>query len=343
MTPQTSGSQAGGTGAKKSAARSGNPKTSIGRNIGGIAAALGVALVAALFWVFLWGVAGLQLGILAWGAGGLIGLVAGAIARNPSPVYCGGIAAIAAGTVFTAKIIMALLMMAASAVLDFGESFAENFNPNYQKLVMAVEDEMLGAGELEGPEKAIAEKRTQEFFNNESEGYWDDEIDEAAKSLTLKVREKIGALSANEKNACLSRAHERHPGWFDNDYDFEVGIQALIEANEFSDDKIKKFAEETLKLNGEEDSNYFNDISYNEQEANEAKLRKMASTKLAALNDDQQDEVLRRLSEKFPQWVVDDSEFTAIMSSMSQNGEFSGKLDTYAKKPLNGNTDGRLW
>ena len=79
---------------------------------------MGVGLAAMIVWLVLAAMSGYELGILAWAIGGLIGFVAGVIAKNPSPVYCGMVALIAMGAILSAKLLMALAIVALHFVID---------------------------------------------------------------------------------------------------------------------------------------------------------------------------------------------------------------------------------
>ena len=166
----------------------------MGPAVGALFAAAGVGLLCTFGWVMLWGLTGLQAGLLAWGTGGLIGLVAGAIAKNPSPVFCSLVAVIAAISFFSSKIIMALIVMVVAKGIGMVQNFA-NFDFQDYRYAYAIKDQMLVDDELTGAEKALAQKQVDDFFGNNQAFYGaeDDELDiEVVDSLDDKVTLQIG-------------------------------------------------------------------------------------------------------------------------------------------------------
>jgi hypothetical protein len=64
-----------------------------------------------------------EIGILAWGIGALIGLVAGSIAKNPSVIYCSLVACVAGFSILASKFMMVAFLMIASVGVNLVEDF----------------------------------------------------------------------------------------------------------------------------------------------------------------------------------------------------------------------------
>ncbi|MEM6853089.1 MAG: hypothetical protein AAF593_01645 [Planctomycetota bacterium] len=180
-----------------------------GRMALGLTAASAVGVVSCVVWLLIMLFAGAELGLLAWGIGGLIGLTAGLIGRNPSPIYCGLTAGIAAVSILGAKAVVAgvvtLGVMGMAMMEDWGMISSLEHH--------AVMLQMVDDGELTGTEAEYAQFEARTFFGDEltdAEYARYDEVYDAWETVDPMVVERTAAMSEAEQEAAVAAASAQY-------------------------------------------------------------------------------------------------------------------------------------
>ena len=328
-------SPAGGLGGGKPAA--GKPNVASGKSkaasLGGLAAAAAVAVVATVVWLIIAAVTGRELGVLAWGIGGLIGLIAGLIARNPSPAYCGGVAAIALMSVVGAKLIMAIAVMFAGRALGFTAELGQQFDPEINKSVRAQMDQDLADGNLTDDEAAYAKTQISEFFGGEYEdGELTETQSEAGEALEERIRQSVQDMSQVDRETLVSAARERHPEWIEDRNHYLAVMDSMVEAGEIEESLVPTATASISPMNGEYDSEYSRNISPNERERLNDQLEKLVTTKMASLTMDQRDEAVRQSMRRHPTWNPYPDAMIATVDEMLDAGQLDGQNAETARR-----------
>lgn len=307
---------------------------SFGRSLAAILAAGFLACCFAILWVII-AAFGVELGILAWGIGGLLGLVAGYIGKNPSPVFCGLVSCVAAGSILLAKSIMAAGLM----VLNMGVGMMGNFvDPQYEYAILS---EMLDNGELQGAEAKVAEYEINEFFLDEhpeiseSTGLDEETFYEISLDLDDTVSQKFEALDADGRDAVVARARSNFPSWIENINHYLAAVDRLSSENMIPDDRLTAFVNYELKtLDGEYDSAYEDSVSYDDLGDMRRQVRAMAGKEIAGLNEDELDQLLLDAIARHPTWNPLRDHHLAVMDRMVREGQLSGDVLKHAEATL---------
>lgn len=315
------------------------PEVTLKRSIIAFVIASVAAIIACVGWVIVAIVTGMEFGLLAWGIGGLIGFVAGVIAKNSSPVFCFLVAGLAGMSILGAKIIMAIFLMLISFGVATIKEWAQ-FGPDYVKISHAVQDEMLAEGQFEGRQKEIAEEQVRTFFGNLIEDSVIPPADLDARmqdqlAISEKVNARIMAMTQPEKDAVLVRARQRYPGWLENDYQYAAIVDSLVTSGELTDAALAAHAQSELKeLGGEFDLEYEQTVAERERNRRSNELHRIAAEKKLTLDDRQLDELLRQTIRHHMQWVPIHDEYIAVLEKMHRENQFSGELAQHAKRTL---------
>lgn len=320
------------TGGRQAAKRRDSGKSVVG--------AIVASMVAAFFcvvWLVVVAVTGRELGILAWGMGGAVGLVAGVIARNPSPLYCSIITCIAVMGVLAAK----GLMLAFLSLMTFGVSMIEEmemaFSPRQQKLDHAMADEMLENGQFDGLEKDYAEAWGQSYYSGDEDA--DDEMSEevrgVAEQVQQKIRDELSQKSPEEEEQLLQAARDRHPEWIEDENHYLAMLHAMLQEEGTLTDELAAQARSELQLlDGDWDEEYSTAVDYEEQSRRAAQLRKMAAERLVGMTDDEKDQAIREALKEHPSWRPYMYAYTAMIEKLHNEGELTGDLAEHAKETV---------
>ena len=188
-----------------------------------------VAGVFTVIWVVLALATEREFGILAWGMGALVGLVAGVIAKNPAPWFCAAAAGLAALSILAAKGIMAGTILLAAYGMDwaadpfgmagFGDEWAMMQDPALAARHNAVMDQMLADGEFSGDVETVAQSQVALVFNDadDDEAYTaaadalGEDFTEAYTALNAAVTAKRESMTPEQIEAALQQAPRAPP------------------------------------------------------------------------------------------------------------------------------------
>ncbi len=330
--------------------------TSVGRSIAGLAAAMGVGLAAMIVWLVLAAMSGYELGILAWGIGALIGMVAGVIARNPSPAYCAIVAVVAMGAILSAKLVMALAIMA----IHFFSTQMEEFvlPPVYDKYSHAYVDQVLADNYFVGDQKRFAIELNAGYFEPQDEQDLEAQQEgEAAKALTevqqeiddqlrrefyRLVRERVDNATDEEKATWLAKALERHPAWIEEYSHFQVATMELIALPDQLDPELTAHSQFVLSylsdVESENDAEYSDNITPAEFNRRDRQLRVKCAEFLRGKSAADIDTLLRNALRKYPNFNPFPEAFAATLDKMMIDGNLDPALQAHATLFINTET-----
>ena len=293
-----------------------------------------VAAAFSLLWLVIVMVLEMELGILAWGMGGAIGLVAGMIGRNPAQWYCGAAAAIAMCSVLLAKLIMAAGLMLIGAGMNMLDDFMD-FSPERQKQMHALADQMIVDGSVDNAHADYAPKYVKAYFSSQPELLYEDADDtsyETGEAFESVLAERLEPMSDAEKDQLLVSARKRHPEWIEDNNHYYAMLDQLHEEEGALDADLAAHAEFQLaQLNQDYDQTYNESISPRESKERSAKLRELAAKRLVNLDDQARDQAVRDAMTRRTRWNPFPDASTAMMENMIRNGEFQGDLAKYVE------------
>lgn len=302
----------------------------IGKSVLALFVASVVALFCGVAWVVLWGVTGIQIGLLAWGIGGLIGLVAGALAKNPSPIFCGLAGVVCALTFVGVKAAMAGIVMLAALSVDMVRDMAV-FNPETYKYSQALKDKMLDEGEFTTAQQTIVSNQLASFFGDGSSGMFeefdDDESYEIAAEVDKIVRKRLDDMTDHDRNSLLRRVRAKYPEWIEFQYHYEATMHSMLDEDEFPDGAVAAFAKHhLLRLDDHYSEDYYNNMTPNDRTKLNEQLRKLVVSKYAKSSPEQRFEWVRNCIRAHETWIPVDEEFTGVMEMMHSEKQFEGEL-----------------
>lgn len=312
---------------------------SLGRSVGGLFAAAGVAFVAMIVWLIIAGVTGYELGVLAWGMGGVIGLAAGLIARNPSPVYCGSVAGLALLSVVGAKIVMAGMLMLAGMTMNFAANMAGQFDPEVNKTYHAALDQQLADGTLTGDEKAFAEDQINQFFDGNYDGELTEEQYEVGEALKEKVHAEVAELDDAGREALLVAARRRHPEWIEDNNHYLAVVDDMVAGGRLEGELADQGRFATSSLDGKYDSEYTMNLAPAERSRRDEAVRKAATAELAALDTAARDAKVREAMARHPAWNPYPDATLAMISRMQSEGGFDAAMSDVAARRIRDEMD----
>ncbi|MBC8354257.1 MAG: hypothetical protein H8E66_19865 [Planctomycetes bacterium] len=310
-------------------------QTSTGKSIGGLVVAMVVAGIFTVVWLIVVSISGYELGILAWGMGGAVGLVAGLIGRNPSPVYCGLTAAIAVMSVLAAKGIMVAALMALGWGADFAMDLADfaDLTPERQKLLGVTADQMLVDGEFAGVEKEYAENYVTSYFTG-GDLYEEitDEMYEVSEQVEERIQSQLEMKTPEEQEQLILAAKERHPEWIEDHNQYLAALDAMQkEEGLLSDEQAAHAKYESAVLDNDWDDEYYEATSAEELTKRQIELRKIAAERIDNLDDLQRDKAIRDSLQQHVSWNPFPDAHNALLAKMNQEGAFTGPLAVHAK------------
>jgi hypothetical protein len=320
-------------GAAVQASTSGKP--SIGKSIVGLVVAMLVAGVFSAIWLAVVAISGYELGILAWGMGGAVGLVAGVIGRNASPVYCGITAAIAVMSVLAAKGVMVAVLMAMSWGADFVMDLAD-LSPEQEKRRAVMADQMLVDGDFEALEKQYAEAYVNAYFSG-GDVYeaMTDEMYEVSDQVDEKIQARVDLINPPEQDQLYVAARQRHPEWIE-EYNHYLAIvdEMRNEQATLSADLAAHAKYELATLDNSWDDEYYESISADELAKRQIELRSLAADRINAMDESQRDQSVRNSLQRHLSWNPYPDAQTALMEKMHGEGVFAGHMAEHAKATI---------
>ena len=324
-------------------ARSG---ATFGRSILGLLAAAAVAGTLGIVWVLIVAFAGFEVGYMAWGVGALVGLTAGAIARNGSFIYCGAASVIAVGGVVFAKLILAVAIMAMVFMVGFVDSI-ERHTPDGEALIHALADEKLNDGTIGPEDKELAREMTESFYTDtvdlrtEEDAPWDDanfeEDLEARDEFARRMWSEISELDDEQRKALLDRARQRRPDWIGDPYQIQAAVDALAEdpATLSEEGRQEAMAQRAaLDNDSERMAAAYEGVSPEEITKRQEEVRNAALGLLRSMSAEERDALVRETMGKHPEWTPFEAAYFAVMDQMRRDGSLAEPLVEYAEKAI---------
>lgn len=307
----------------------------MGKSLAGLAVATIVAGVFSAIWLAVVAFSGYELGILAWGMGGAVGFVAGAIGRNPSTVYCGITAAIGVMSVLAAKGIMVAVLMAMSWGANFVMELAD-LSPEQQKFQAVMTDQMLINGEFQGMEKQYAEAYVRSYFSG-GDVYeaMTDEMYAVCDQVDEKAQAQLLLMSEPAKEEMCVAARERHPEWIeDNNHYLAMLDQMRNEEGALSPELASHAKYETATMDNDWDDEYYESVEAEEVARRQSDLRVLAAARVNAMDVPQRDQLVRDSLQRHPSWNPFPDAHNAMLEKMNGEGVFSGPLAEHAQATI---------
>ena len=301
----------------------------------------------------------IEFGILAWGIGALIGLVAGSIAKNPSGIYCFLVACIAGISILSSKLIMVAFLMIVSFGIEVVEDLQNQFLSN--KFEHAYVDQQLAENNYPPEKTKLAESFNRGYFeqtdgpklviNGREIGGFNGNIDAADQSMNQfrrEIRDAVAKASKTEKLLWIENARERHPDWImDTSHAIAAKILFLHEDGQLDDD-LKRQAEfeiqssDYLLQSADEQNDYLMETPEEIAKLRSGTLRNLVIEKLRDLNLDALTELTKKAATKEPTFVADEHGFIAVLDELLANGELPPELREHAMGRVKTVTDSRF-
>ena len=277
----------------------------------------------------------MELGILAWGLGGAIGLTAGLIGRNPSVLYCGSTAAIAMASVLLAKVVMASFLMLAGFGMNLMQDIAD-FSPDREKQLHALADEWSHQGELDFEQQEYADRYIQAYYSQQPELLYKDidaETDhQTSTEFQSSLRSRLDEMTPEQTEQLLADAKERHPEWIEDQDHYYAMLNQLLTPPAELDEGLSAHAQYQLhQVNRDSDQNYLQSIAPNEVKKRSTRLRELAAERLVGLDDKARDQAVRETMSQYPKWNPYPDAAVAMMEKMVREGGFDDKVAERAK------------
>lgn len=283
-------------------------------------------------WLLVAAISGHELGVVAWAIGGAVGLVAGLVARNPSPWYCGAAAVIAGMSVVGAKLLMACILMAMSNVSQFLDQLAF-YEPEREKYAHALADQMIAENQFQGEQLEAAKFYVSSYFEDgTSYAETPEELEEANEAMQEAVSKRLVSMTDEEKQALVVKARTKYPNWIENHEDFIAACFLLLQDKDQLSDDLAAFARYQIDLENEYD------LGEEEFSGNPVELRKqlnqLAAAKLATLSDEQREQAIGDCMKANPHWHPYPDAHVAMMAKLQSEGVFSGPLAEHAQATI---------
>jgi hypothetical protein len=336
------------------------PEAGIGQSVAGLIAASMVGAACCVVWIIVALVTSRELGILAWGMGGLIGLVAGFIAKSKSPIYCGLAAGIAMISILSAKFIMALGLMMLSMGVDMVRDFGD-FSPERERKVHVLADHMLADGQLDENDKQFALDYNRDFFGDERNGRGrfnprdDDEGLDAdfgndrfnAKrvkdnmAFLKKLRDQVETVTPEEIAQWTAESRTRHPNWIENQDHFIPMLDEMLLEPESLTPELGAHAKQHLSgVDGKYDDAYSSNIAPNEFQNRDAQIKRLVATRIRKKSPEELDQAMRKSIVLHDSYDPFPDAYIAMLESVNAKGGLDGAVASHAKKFLDATLSG---
>ena len=335
---------------------------SFGRSLVGLVAASGIGIIATIVWIAITIGTGREFGLLAWAIGGIVGVVAGAIAKNRSVVFCSMVAGIAALSILSAKLIIGIGLF----FISQGLSFAQNLDAvalEDEKYAAAIKDEMLTSGGFTEEERPLVMQQVLGFFHGnieieeslaniidpDLEDVDDPVIDRPGRdeqpnwtdswrlmaSINAKVASRLQSMSLLQKQEFLQRAMAKYPDWFEWHHEYAAIVHDLSASGVLTEEGLRTYAQKELELfSGKYDEQYYEKTSEELITRFGDELRKLAAEKRKSLDAIAMDGLVLESLKQHPNWVGHPDEHLSVMEMIQRENGFPVDLQSYVRDSL---------
>lgn len=323
------------------------PQSSFGRSFLGLVAATFVGGLCAVAWLAVMILLQLEIGILAWGIGVLIGLVAGSIAKNPSVIYCSLVACVAGFSILASKFVMVAILMITSLGVSLFEEFQNLFASN--KFEHAYVDQQLADNNYQGDKIKLAEEFNRNYFeesnapkfviNGQEIGGLNSDADAMGQPMSefrKEVRMAIANASKEQKETWVNNARKRHPEWIvDPSYATAAKILLLSEPGKLDEDLSKQASHEVriadyLLHSTDASDGYLVNTPNETLELRSDTLKTLVRAKLKDLDLEGLKNLAKEAAGKDCSFVPDETAFIVIVDELLNNGELPAELRSHA-------------
>lgn len=323
------------------------PQSSFGRSFLGLVAATFVGGLCAVAWLAVIILFQVEFGILAWGIGALIGLVAGSIAKNPSVVYCSMVACVAGFSILASKFIMVAFLMIASLGVSFVEEIQNLVVSN--KYEHAYVDQQLADNNFQGEKITLAETFNRGYFEDSDapnlviNGREIDGLNSAPESIGVSMsefRKEVRLAMANatkeQKEIWIDNARKRHPDWIvDPSYATAAKILLLSEPGKLDDHLAKQAAYEVrmadyLLHSSDSSDTYLGNTPSEVIDLRSDTLKTLVRAKLKDIDSQGLKNLAKEAVAKDQTFVPDETAFIVIVDELMSKGELPAELRSHA-------------
>lgn len=323
------------------------PQTTFGRSFLGLVAATFVGGLCAIAWLAVMLLLQLEIGILAWGIGVLIGLVAGSIAKNPSVIYCSLVACVAGFSILASKFVMVAILMITSLGVSIFEEFQNLFVSN--EFEHAYVDQQLADNAYQGEKVELAETFNKNFFeesdapkfviNGQEIGGLNNDVDAMGQPMSefrKEVRMAIANASKEQKETWINNARKRHPDWIvDPSYATAAKILLLSEPGKLDEDLAKQASHEIriadyLLHSADASDGYLVNTPNETLKLRSDTLKTLVRATLKDLDLEGLRNLTKEAAAKDSSFVPDETAFIVIVDELLNNGALPAELRSHA-------------
>jgi hypothetical protein len=324
-----------------------SPQTSFGRSFLGLVTATLVGGICAVAWLTVIIVFQVEIGILAWAIGALIGLVAGSIAKNPSAIYCSLVACVAGFSILASKFVMVAFLMIASLGVNFVEDLQNLVVSN--KYEHAYVDQQLTQNAYQGEKLKLAETFNKNYFDDGEEldlvfngqeiGGLNGTPETMGKPMSdfrKEIRMAVSIATKEQKELWIDNAKKRHPDWIvDPSYATAAKILFLNEPGKLDEDLAKHAAYEVriadyLLHSSDASDSYLADTPDEVLELRSDTLKTLVRAKLKDLDSQGLNDLAKQAAAKDTSFVPDETVFIVITDELLAKGELPAELRSHA-------------
>jgi hypothetical protein len=323
------------------------PQSTFGRSLLGLVAAMFVGGLCAVAWLAVVLLLKMEIGVLAWGIGVLIGLVAGSIAKNPSAIYCSMVACIAGFSILASKFVMVAILMVTSFGVNLYEDLQNLFASN--KFEHAYVDQQLADNNYQEEKLKLAETFNKNYFeesdapkfviNGQEIGGLSGDPDSMGQPMSefrKEVRMAVTNATKEQKEIWINNARKRHPDWLvDASYATAAKIKLLSEPGKLDDDLAKQAAHEVriadYLLHSSDSSNGYLVNTPNEVlELRSDTLKTLVRAELRDLDMEALQNLAKEAAAKDSSFVPDETAFIVVVDELLNKGELPAELRLHA-------------
>lgn len=323
------------------------PQTTFGRSFLGLVAATFVGGLCAIAWLAVMLLLQLEIGILAWGIGVLIGLVAGSIAKNPSVIYCSLVACVAGFSILASKFVMVAILMITSLGVSIFEQFQNLFVSN--EFEHAYVDQQLADNAYQGEKVELAETFNKNYFeesdvpkfviNGQEIGGLNNDVDAMGQPMSefrKEVRMAIANASKEQKETWINNARKRHPDWIvDPSYATAAKILLLSEPGKLDEDLAKQASHEVriadyLLHSADASDGYLVNTPNETLKLRSDTLKTLVRATLKDLDLEGLRNLAKEAAAKDSSFVPDETAFIVIVDELLNNGALPAELRSHA-------------
>ena len=323
------------------------PQTTFGRSFLGLVAATFVGGLCAIAWLAVMLLLQLEIRILAWGIGVLIGLVAGSIAKNPSVIYCSLVACVAGFSILASKFVMVAILMITSLGVSIFEEFQNLFVSN--EFEHAYVDQQLADNAYQGEKVELAETFNKNYFeesdapkfviNGQEIGGLNNDVDAMGQPMSefrKEVRMAISSASKEQKETWINNARKRHPDWIvDPSYATAAKILLLSEPGKLDEDLAKQASHEVriadyLLHSADASDGYLVNTPNETLKLRSDTLKTLVRATLKDLDLEGLRNLAKEAAAKDSSFVPDETAFIVIVDELLNNGALPAELRSHA-------------